>query len=523
MVDQENAKLKVAPQQHEASNLAQLLCVQELLHSRQPALIVNNQSFTYAELIKQVRQLATLLEKNKIKRLGILASKSLEAYLGVLAAQWLGVAHVPLNPYYPELRLQKVMASAEVDGVIADSFSLPLAKNLLSAASSPITLADLPESAPQTLKPVAVQKTDLAYIIFTSGSSGEPKGVPITYANLASFIRVVKERYPLTLGDRVSQFSALAFDVSLFDMCLAFGNGAALYVVPDSTRLAPAKFIQENELSVWLSVPSIITNLAKLKMLKANNFPTLKYSLFTGEALTVAQAQQWASAAPGSQLENLYGPTEVTIDCLGQVYHAQAVANSFRDQVAIGIPFANLSAALIDENEKFLKPGAKGELVIAGAQVASGYWQDKTLTAKKFKNLIHPQLGLQRWFLTGDYCYQDSQGIFHYIARLDNQCKILGNRIELEEIEFHVRDMTGSHAVAACVVGDELIVVTDIKDIDVNLLETQLKQRLPVYMMPARFIYRDSLFLNANGKIDRKAMTQWVRNYIDSSRGGLAC
>jgi D-alanine--poly(phosphoribitol) ligase subunit 1 len=528
MAETKNAK-RVSTLPHPCGDtLAQLLGVHELLHPRSSALIIDNQSYTYAELAVKVRQLAVILEKNQIKRLGILASKSLEAYVGVLAAHWIGAAYIPLNIHYPELRLQNIMTTAGIDGLIADPTNEVLANDLLAsfpASCQKIMLADIAgvNTVDLSMKPAAVVQSELAYLMFTSGSSGAPKGVPITFANLASFIRAVVARYPLTTADRVSQFSSLSFDVSLFDMCLAFANGAALYVMADDIRLAPARFIQDNQLTVWLSVPSIISNMHKLKMLKPGTFPSLKYSLFTAEVLTVVQAQQWAIAAPASQLENLYGPTEATIDCLGQVFDECIIEKAFRGQVAIGAPFADISAALIDENEKFLMPDAKGELVIAGAQVANGYWQDASLSAKKFKELTHPVLGLRRWYLTGDYCYQDSNEIFHYIARLDNQCKLLGNRIELEEIEFNVKDITKSQAVVASVVNDEIVVVTDVKKVDMDSLVHQLKLRLPLYMLPGKVLYRDGLLINSNGKIDRKAMTEWMQQALANSRGGAAC
>ncbi len=528
MANHTDADPVLSPLTQDAISLAQLVSAHGLSHPNLSALVIDNKTISYGDLIKKTRQLASVLKKNNIQRLGILASKSLEAYLGVLAAHWLGCAYVPLNPRYPLSRLKKIIESAQLDGYIVDALRKPMVENfVLTSSATPfkkITLEDIQAEDTISLAASKVEATDLAYIIFTSGSSGEPKGVPISFGNLGSFIKAVSARYPLTAKDRVSQFSTLSFDVSVFDMGLAFSAGAALYVVPDDTQMAPAKFIYENQLSVWLSVPSVINNMARLKILRPNGFPTLKYSLFTGEALTLAQAQAWAVAAPASQLENLYGPTEVTIDCLGQIYEPNE--NFYRDQVAIGKPFAKMIAALIDVNEKFLPPGQKGQLVIAGPQVAEGYWHDNNLSAQKFKKLTHPDWGMQGWFLTGDYCYQDSHAVFHYINRLDSQAKILGNRVELEEIEFYFRAITECNEVAACIVtvGDnpEIVVVTNFSKLDFSALVAQLAERLPKYMLPARMLYRDALIYNTNGKLDRTALAEWVKS-IESSTGESAC
>ena len=179
-------------------------------------------------------------------------------------------------------------------------------------------------------------------------------------------------------------------------------------------------------------------------MLKPGAFPSLRCSIFAGEALPIASAQAWQIAAPNSVVENFYGPTEVTVDCIAQRLEDPPNVTRNRGSLAIGKPFPGIQAGIVDANLNFLPQGEEGELVVSGRQVARGYYQDPELTAARF-----PTLEGRRWYRTGDLAYQDSSGAFHHLGRIDNQVKILGNRVELEEVEAHLREIIGTDLVAA--------------------------------------------------------------------------
>jgi D-alanine--poly(phosphoribitol) ligase subunit 1 len=497
----------------EALNLAHLFHAQQ---AERIALVIDDTSYSYEEITGHVTKLARYMQENNIHKIGIFAARSLEAYVAVLAAQWIGAAFIPLNTAFPEERLKKIIAQISPDVIVVDQHHA-WNKELLPRI---INLRDLPQSS-ETLEPAKPASSDLAYLIFTSGSSGEPKGVAISYGNLEHFIAAIRKRYSLTADDRVSQFSSLCFDVSLFDMCLAWNAGAALYVVPEAQLLAPAKFIRDNNLTVWLGVPATISLLEKLNMVKPNTFPSLKFSLFTGEALTLHHALQWQLAAPNSQIENLYGPTEATIDCLGQVFKPDI---SYQGSVPIGTAFANVYAALLNENYEFVSAGDKGELAIAGPQVSAGYWLDEKLTQEKFQVLKHPEFGTQRWYLTGDYCLQDKDGKFYYLYRLDNQVKILGNRIELNEVEYYLRTLTQATDVAVVIfntngkaVSSQIVALICKSGLNFPTLKKDLQKYLPNYMLPAHIIPIDHFPYNSNGKIDRKKLMDIVSQKLGAS------
>lgn len=492
--------------------LAQLVYKQAIAQPDKAALVIDNRVITYHSLVDHARALADKLRADKHQRIGIFSSRTLSAYVGILAAQWNGITFITLNPAFPLKRLQKIVKSAGLDGIIADEADLALAKTLGEA----ISLSQLSSHSTSPFKSVA--KNDLAYILFTSGSTGEPKGVPVTYGNFTAFYHAVRHRYTLTPDDRVSQFSHLTFDVAFFDMILAWGAGAALYVVPDEFRIAPGPFIRDNGLTVWLSVPAVISTMKKMKMLGNNVFPSLKYSLFTGDVLYNDQVSLWQSSAPQSQIENLYGPTEATVDCLGYIVDRSVPIEHAHGKVPIGKPFLDVKAALIHENNTFVSTDEPGELVLSGDQVVESYWQLPILSQEKFITLSHPEYGSRRWYRTGDLCSQDTLGNFHYQRRIDAQCKFLGYRIELQEIEFYLRQLTNTEVVALIIDHDsenpQLVAVIQQNALDVDTLRQQLAQFLPVYMIPSRFIAMEDLPYSHHDKVDRNKLHEIIRRAL---------
>jgi D-alanine--poly(phosphoribitol) ligase subunit 1 len=225
--------------------------------------------------------------------------------------------------------------------------------------------------------------------------------------SVAQYCRVVQKRCEFRSHDRVSQAAELTFDNSVLDMFVTWAAGAGLYVVPATQLMAPAKFIRDNELTIWFSVPSTACILKRLRMLKPGAFPSLRCSIFAGEPLPVATAQAWQAAAPNSVVENFYGPTEVTVDSLAQRLEDPPNVTHNRGCLAIGRPFSGIRTAIVDSDLNFLPQDEEGELIVSGRQLARGYLSDPDLTAARF-----PVIDGQRWYRTGDLAYQDSTGAF---------------------------------------------------------------------------------------------------------------
>jgi len=498
------------------------------------ALFVGGERFSYAELGNLARRIAGWLRRNTGKvsgRVGILASRTWEAYAGVLGTLWSGAAYVPINPRTPEDRLIHILQVTNLDALVVDQAGLDMLSNrvleaaprriLVGVATKPSqstlerpgtsfqSIAELPDEGPA--QPVHVPGDGLAYIIFTSGTTGTPKGVMIEAESVARYRGVVQERCPFRSTDRVSQVAELTFDNSVLDLYVTWAAGAGLFVVPASQLVAPAKFIRDHELNIWFSVPSTACILERMKMLKPNSFPSLRFSIFAGEALPIATAQAWQIAAPNSVVENFYGPTEVTVDCIAQRLEDPPNVTRNRGSLAIGKPFPGIQAGIVDANLNFLPPGEEGELIVSGRQLARGYFQDPELTAARF-----PTLEGRRWYRTGDLAYQDASGAFHHLGRIDNQVKILGNRVELEEVEAHLREIVGTDLVAAVAWpltdgrATGLVAFHCAPAVTREQVRDEMKKRVPDYMVPQRVHQLDTLPLGATGKIDRKALTRML-------------
>jgi amino acid adenylation domain-containing protein len=511
-------------------NLALPFYENSVLEPQALALFVADSRSSYGELAILARRISGWLDMQTSERsgkVGILASRTLEAYAGVLGTLWSGAAYVPIKPDTPEDRVIRILQQTKLDALIVDQAGLnrlsdrvlesaprrilfgPDAKPPQSALTFPgirlESFAELSDEGPD--RPVTVGPDELSYIIFTSGTTGTPKGVMIENESVCQFIEIMHRRFTLRADDRVAEASELTFDASVFDMFMAWSSGASLYVVPAAQLMAPVKFIRDHELTIWFSVPSTASFMGRMKMLKPGAFPSLRISIFAGEALAASTAQAWQVAAPNSIVENFYGPTELTVDCIAQTLEDPPYVTPNRGTLAIGTVFPGVRAGIVDADLKFLPQGEEGELVVSTRQAARGYFQDPELTAARF-----PTLNGERWYRTGDLAFEDASGTFHHLGRIDNQVKILGNRVELEEVEAHLREILGTDMVAAVawpLVDSRATGIAAFHcaaGVTRDAAREEMKKRVPDYMVPQRIHYLDALPLGATGKIDRKAL-----------------
>ncbi len=494
-------------------SLAQPFHEQAGAHPDRVALHVASAPYSYSELADWASRAALAL--GSAKKVGVFGSRTLGAYVGVLGACWCGAAYVPLNPKLPDERLARIFKMVGLDALIVDEIGLARLTPDVRAVA-PRLILDLSgrlDSLPAARLPAPVERKsdDLAYILFTSGTTGVPKGVMIALGSVAQFLGAMCPRFRPVPSDRVSQTSELTFDVSVFEMFGAWGAGASVYVIPANQLMAPARFIADHRLTIWSAVPSIAAFMRRMKMLKPGAFPSLRYSVFAGEALPIALAEAWQTAAPFSVVENLYGPTEATVYCLGATVGPDFPPASGRDTVPSGLPLPGLEAAILDELLAFLPPGREGQLAIAGGQLAKGYYEEPDLTRRCF-----PTIGGKTWYLTGDLAFQDERGIFHHRGRIDHQVKVLGQRVELEEVEAHLRGISGSENVAAVAwpiqdgMAAGIVAFTSGVAIPSAQLQEALRRVLPAYMVPRRIIDLDFLPLGSSGKIDRRALARYL-------------
>lgn len=505
-------------------------------HGDRVALEVEGRELSYAYLYRAASNLAGALEGfsggAEPGLTAVFGHRSQLAFAGILAALLRGHGYVPLNPAFPTERSARMLERSGCRDVIVDEGALGQLDALLSGVTRPLILL-VPERAPvaelrarfpmhgfeiaeldgpaPAFPPRSLPDEALAYLLFTSGSTGDPKGVMVSQANVAHVVDAMVERYGVGESDRFSQMFDLTFDLSAFDMFVPWQRGACVCCPSQKQKLVPASFVNESRLSIWFSVPSTGMLLAKLRKLRPDAFPGLRLSLFCGEALPAEVARAWAAAAPNSIVENLYGPTELTIACtLYRWDPLRSPAECEQGVVPIGEPFPQMEVLVADDALREVAPGEIGELLMTGPQLSLGYWRDPARTAAAF--VVPPERD-RVFYRTGDRVRRPKDGApLVYLGRVDHQIKIQGYRVELGEIEAALREEAGVEAAIA--VGwprnaggaDGVVAFLGADELDLDAVHARLAARLPGYMVPRELRLISSFPLNANGKIDRGAL-----------------
>lgn len=501
-----------------------------------PALFVEGRTFSYNELQCLATRIAATIqaypEFSQVPLTAVFGYRSPAAFAGILGALLAGNGYVPLNRTFPTERTEAMFERSECRSLIVDARSLPQLSKLLDRANQPLLvilpdspdgreyreqwphhtfvgLRDLPSSG--SWREPITKSEEIAYLLFTSGSTGIPKGVMVTHRNVTSYLDYMVDRYAITERDRLSQMFDLTFDLSVFDMFMAWERGAFVCCPSQKTLIKPGNFVRDMGLTIWFSVPSTIAFMKQLGMLKPRQYESLRLSLFCGEPLPVSTASTWQEAAPNSILENLYGPTELTISCtLYRWDQVRSQGESELEIVPIGYPHPDMNVLVADDNLNEVAPGEEGELLMNGPQMSRGYWKDEEKTAASF---VVPVGKSDVYYRTGDRVRRPIGNCpLTHLGRTDFQVKVLGHRVELGEIEAVVRRISGLDGVVALgwpvtssgCSGIEVFLEGKVKDQDV--LRRSAASVLPEYMVPRKFHCRDRLPRNGNNKFDRKAM-----------------
>ncbi|MFJ1792901.1 AMP-binding protein [Kitasatospora griseola] len=496
-----------------------------------PALRLNGRSWTYTELHRTACDWAGALIAGcggRPRRVGVLASKTEEAYLGFLAALYAGATAVPLGPEYPVERNRAVVAAAGLDAIVVDAAGAAQVTGLAPAAPVRVCLtgsaevaAALRESAvldgavvvpdgSTPAEPLDDGVDRLAYILFTSGSTGLPKGVPIRHGNIGAFLTAVLPRYEIGPQDVFSQVYELTFDLSMFEVWAAWASGACLTVLNRVQALAPERVAVRRGITFWTSTPSLAAAVQSRGVLAAGALPGLRYTMFCGEPLPVETARHWSSLAPNAVIDNLYGPTELAVACTGHRLDPAAGDAGPDRAVPIGRPFPGVRHLLLEDGEV---SGTVGELCVAGPQRFDGYL-DPASDAGRFVDLDG-----ERWYRTGDRVRQDGDGLVH-LGRIDGQVKVRGYRIEVGEVERAVRRAAPGLDAAVFAVpgpGGEVLAgfVIGRAELDAAAVLKQLAELLPPYMLPGQLWPLAAAPLNPNGKIDRMALREEAVRRLD--------
>jgi len=460
---------------------------------RNEALRIGDRSFTYADLDNWSSAItAAIIEAGaEHERIIFIADRNASSYAIILGILKAGCSYVPLHPDGPAARWQAMIAKCGA------RFAIEHATHAFDVAHVIALQASLEKTQAfgQALDPASE-----AYVLFTSGSTGGPKGVSVSRANVAAYLEHILGAYDFNERDLFTQHFALTFDLSVHDLFVCWGSGACLCVPPDDGALRAASWAREQGITVWFSVPSLAALMMRVRSLTPAALPALRYSFFCGEALPWSIANAWKVAASNSRLINLYGPTETTIAIT--TYEVDRASSTTNDGVVpIGEPFPGQEAIIVDE-----------ELCLRGSQVSSGYVNDASATAKAFVGFPGRE-GI--WYRTGDRVRIDEDGVIHYLGRTDHQVKVLGQRVEPGEVdEVIARLIHGGNAVTVPVqeAGATRLVTFIDTPSDINTLLESCRTLLPPHMIPARIIVIPAMPLTAHGKVDRQRLIDLATN-----------
>lgn len=511
-------------------------CIAERQPER-PALVIGGHAHTYGGLLDRAQRLAAAirrLDEGDVPLGAVFARHSVWAYAGVLGILLSGRGYVPLCPAFPAERTRRMLELSGVSTIVADRGNLEALGEVVGSVRQRLKIllpeCPLPPSwaprCPQhtvvgadelpapgggfTLPPIGPE--DTAYLLFTSGSTGTPKGVGIQQRNAMAYLGGIRELLALGPEDRFSQNFELTFDLSVHDMFVCWSCGACLCVPPPRAAFAPAAFIRQHGLTCWFSTPSTAAVLQRLRLLRPGSFPSLRWSLFCGEPLPLGLAEAWQRAAPRSTVLNLYGPTEATVACTAYAYRGNSSPEECADGIVpIGRPFGSTRAIVAGDGDQPVEGSGAGELLLGGGQVAPGYWRDAARTAQSFVSLPGAS-PCGPWYRTGDLVEINEGGNLVYRGRKDQQLKIMGYRVELQEVENVARETAAARQAIALgwpqtASGAEgvILFLTGAQVPDEAIL-AGCRRQLPPYMVPREIHRLEELPLNPNQKVDRNAL-----------------
>lgn len=467
---------------------------------------IDGQYYTYTQFARHIsairQQIKTL---NTVEQIfAVAVHDDIDTYASIFALWMEGKAYVPLHPNQPLERnlniIEQVGLSNVLDSAPQSVFEdQPL--NVMHTAQYEYTKDYLDDW-------VETSDDELAYILFTSGSTGVPKGVQITRGNVAAFMDSFwKTGITITPEDRCLQVFDLTFDVSVQSYLVALTRGACVYTVPygQVKYLYAASLIQEYQITFGAMAPSMLTYLRPY--FDEFDATSMRTTILTAEACPVDLMEDWYKCAKNTEIYDFYGPTEATIYCTYYKLTRGGNKLSLNGIISIGKPLANVQAIIIREDGSLVEGKEKGELCIAGDQVTPGYWNN----ADKNESSFFMRDGV-RYYHTGDLCYLEETGDIMYSGRIDQQAKIQGFRVELGEIEHHAREFYNKEYRVVAIAFDNAQKLTEIAlfvesaEQDTQALLVYLRSKMPHYMIPSRIVFEQTFLLNKSEKIDRNTL-----------------
>jgi len=471
---------------------------------KKTAFVINEIEYTYGFLKKRISTIYQYLKEKNIKKNDIIVvytNDNIDTYASIIAIFFHGATFVPINSLHPKQRNQKIIEQIKPKLILTTTDKQEGVKNTLNLKNSNQTI-NLHKNCEQT-----------AYILFTSGTTGTPKGVEVSYENINIFIEDFARYFnELNEKDRFLQIYDLTFDASLHCYLLPLFVGGSIYTVaPQKLKFLQAfKLMEKHKLTFTKFPPSVLSFLKPY--FNKINLPHLKYSLLGGEEFRTDLAKEWKKSVPNSRIYNVYGPTEATINThIYPVDTTRLEEKSNNGIVSIGKTFGQNKAVIINEENKLIKDNTIGELCLGGKQVAIGYLNDKMKNKESFFTINNIP-----FYKTGDLAYIDKDGDYIFLGRKDNQVQIQGYRVELSEIEEIAFRFGKSQNYAAISIKNKLgaseIILFAHKLTNKEELTDFLNKNLPSYMLPSKIINLQEFPLSPSGKVNRKELKKGITN-----------
>jgi len=490
------------------------------------------QSLSYSELSRLSSNLAGVLIEQGVQRgdrVGIYMNKCLESTVAIYGIMKAGGAYVPLDPFAPVGRIGYVIKDCGIEHIITRPEKLDAVRQILDEGS---TLKYLIGSEPQPDMQVRcvpwsavhafsgppprlnITEQDLAYILYTSGSTGLPKGIMHTHRSGLSFAEWGAETYGLRHEDRLSNHAPLHFDLSTFDYFSSAIAGATTVIVPEVFTKFPAnmaKFIQEERISVWYSVPFALIQLMQHGKIETRDYRNLRWILFAGEVFPTKHLCQLMQMLPDVRFSNLYGPTETNV-CT--YYHVTQIPEDTDETIPIGVACANIEDLVVDLDDNVVPPGEVGELVIRGGVVMKGYWGQPEKNQVSFYRRPAFNQFEDVFYRTGDLVQLNKDGNYLYLGRKDRQIKTRGYRVELDEVEVVLLSHPGVKEAAVYTISDgqgsnlieAAVISTPGHDLEEAQLLDHIGKKLPAYAVPVRINFVQDFPRTSTGKINRREL-----------------
>jgi amino acid adenylation domain-containing protein len=486
---------------------------------RAPAVVDGARVVDYGELDARANRVANALVEAGVApgaRVCLYLDKSIEAVAGLYGALKAGAVYVPLDPAAPVARLAKIVGDAAPAAILSVDAKAPSWDALRAAAPAVVVVrvdgADV-DAASSVAPDVPRTDGDLAYVLYTSGSTGDPKGVMLSHRNALAFVEWAVREFAVGADDRLSSHAPFHFDLSILDLFAAAAAGAAVVLVPSAASVFPrevARFMAEQRITVWYSVPAVLAMLGHRGGLRDHPLPDLRTVLFAGEVFPTKDLRRLMSLLPGVRFANLYGPTETNV-CTW--YDVAPIAPDDTAPIPIGRAIDDVELVVVADDGHPAGVGEPGELLVGGPTVMQGYWGDAARSAERL--VTHPFRpdAPDRLYRTGDVVEWRDDGLLRFIGRRDAQVKVRGHRVELGDVEAAVNAHPDVVESAVVAVADEAFTnrlkayVVASGELSVAALVAFCADLVPRYLVPDVVEFVAALPKTSTGKIDRRALT----------------